>query len=278
MSTMGATGLGRPIDLTNVSNRWAVGISVLAGLTQGALLLLGDGDGDLLLPAMVSISVFLAWAVARELDPDHPATAILAIAIAVPIILVTSGPTPAVAAAALLGVRVMTGTVGRSLTLLDIAVMATAGIYSGIRVESWPITILIAVVLFLDGGDHSRAWAILTVAGAALVALVVANGPTPLLDISVVAQLVAIGLAMLLSIPVREVNSRSDSNGILLSARRITLARASLGSALAAGVILSGGNIGPIAPALAALTAVALGRVAARRQTTSMSSSEPSPV
>lgn len=275
---MGVTGLGRPIDLTNASNQWAVGISVLAGLTQGALLLLGDGDGNLILPAMVSISVFLAWAIARELDPDRTMTAVLAMAIAAPIILVAGGPTPAVAAAALLGVRVIAGTVGRSLTLLDVAVMAAAGIYSGIRVESWPIAILIAVVLFLDGRRHSRAWAIFTVAGAALVALIVANGPTPLIDISVVAQMVAVGVAMFVSIPVRKVDSRSDSNGILLSAGRITIARVSLGSALAAGVFLSGGNIGPTAPALAALVAAALSQVVSRRQTTSVSISEPSSV
>jgi len=261
LRSVARSGLGRPLDMACVSNRRAVLGALLAGGLDAIYTLLRGGDIELIVSAMVSVSVFLAWAIAREIDPDRPATATMAMVIAAPLVVV-GDPVPGIAAVALLVARVMSGTVGRDLTRVDLVVLTGAGIYSGARIESWPFVVLIALALMVDSSPGRGPAMVFTIIGASSVALIVDVGPNAVLGFEIGIQCVAVGLAGWVAHQTRTAYSTTDHDNSPISESRVNMARTSLVVGVLAAIVLSGGALEAIAPAVAAIFAVALVQLA----------------
>jgi hypothetical protein len=154
------TRLLRPFDLSQTSNR----IAIFGFAASGAASLVWDlagGDSPEFVTALwVAAASFLSWAIARELDPDHPGTATLAMTLAA--VAVIFGPwetSLVISAAALLGLRVLAGTVGGYLKPLDLVVFVGLAVFAGMRIEGW-VVVLLLVLGVLDSRPTGYAWAI----------------------------------------------------------------------------------------------------------------------
>jgi hypothetical protein len=104
---------------------------------------------------------FLSWAIARELDPDRAGTATLAMALAaVAVILGPWETSLVISAAALLGFRVLAGTVGGYLKPVDLVIFVGLAVFAGMRIEGW-VVVLLLVLGILDSRPPGYALAVL---------------------------------------------------------------------------------------------------------------------
>jgi len=139
------TRLGRPFDLRSISNRIGLlGPVVVALASLGVDIATGDSP-QYLEAVWASIAAFLAWAIAREVDPDRSNTATLAMGLAALAAITGFWEVPlVVSAAALLGLRVLAGTVGGDLKPIDLIVIVGVATYAGTRIEGWVVVLLLA--------------------------------------------------------------------------------------------------------------------------------------
>jgi hypothetical protein len=258
MSSLIRSGIGRPLDPRLGSNRIAIA-GALLGTVLALILQWNNGESVSIFAAgAMGVGVFLAWAIARELDPDHPTSATIAVIIAAGAI--AFGPFAAGAAAvAMLGARVMAGTVGTHLRPADIVVLTAAAAYAGTQPEAWgAAALLIAAVLVARprrAGAIAAIFAVSTVAGAALTGATPAPGaPTPLTIALIVTTIVATAI----SYPARRIASSTDTGRSPISTTRVTIARVAVASAVVVGSLLGADGAQGMAPATAALVGVAL--------------------
>ena len=146
------SALGRPIDPSCPSNRYAVAITFVAG-AAGSVVAFATGSGvsDSLGWGVVSGgAAFLAWAIGREVDPDRPSTAAFAAPMAA--VAVAAGrPSLWSAAAALLAARVVVRSTGVAPRPVDLVmVVAVAGAAAATSVAGLPVGLLAAAALVLD--------------------------------------------------------------------------------------------------------------------------------
>lgn len=254
-----ATGLGRPVDPRVTSNLLAIVGTAAAWIVVTIRDLIGPGTVDWTNVLAAGLAVFLAWAIGRELDPDQPRSATLGMVATFTFVLFT-GVEAAAAAVALLGVRLIVGSVGRPLKAVDYMVLVAVAGFSGTRPELWgPGTLVVTGLLFFRPARFPAATLAATTA-AVVGALAWGSPPTLSLDgPSLVAAAVGI-LSFLASVPVRDVTSRTDSGEVLISANRVALARVVTGVAIAITAFLSSVPVPVVAPILAPLASVAVVR------------------
>lgn len=227
--------------------------------------------------ASSSIIVFLGWAIGRELDPDHHWVGTLAMlgTFAAVFVEVPAGWT---VGAALLALRVITGSTGRWLATFDLLFALVIGYGSGGDLWSWPIAIAagVAITVFHEFGQQR--WLFLAsivvafVGGWYLGDLQPINISSEQLWIAVVVVAVT-GVATAFA----SVTSRTDRPTGIIDATRVRFSRLSAGLFSVSAVILGGtAALWTIAAVPAALTAAALWNLG-RLVTRSASDSEGTP-
>ena len=262
------TGIGRPLDLTLQSNRIAV-----VGFGLGTTVAAGAGwyRGNLsIVSALISgLAVFVAWAAARELTPDYPGAATIAIAFALAGVLVAP-PSLLVFAVALIGLRLIAGTVGAAISRFDVVALTLLGVISGLVAVLWIVAIAIGAWVWTapEVGHRRRVAGILFIVGvlSGLVLAYVLGGEygRPEVEITTGAYVLtafAGGMMLLAARPTR-VTSQIDAGTAHIDLARIRLARLAAGAFVMWAAVIGGeSGFWAIAPVMAALVATAIYRI-----------------
>jgi len=254
------TRLGRSLGLGNPQHRLALVGASVAGLIGLAVEWTFRGQPDVVSAFLVGVSAFLAWALGRELDPDREVTALWSLVLAVPLA-IWERPSAIMITIALIGLRVLIGTVGHGLRPIDhLAIIAGAG-YAGMSPEGWMIVLLLVVGLLASRERLYIATSIGAIGAAVLSALLLgehevagSDSPAALVGWAAVV-LVAAGL----STRVMSVSSTTDVGNVRISLSRLRLGRGISGLVIVGALLLSPTHPGAVlGPWLAALVATAL--------------------
>ena len=262
MTSLAQTGIGRPLDPRLASNRIAIAVGLLGTILALILQWMNGESINIIAAGAMGVGVFLAWAIARELDPDHPSSATFAVAIAAGA--VAFGPFASGAVAvAMLGARVMVGTVGTHLRPADIVVLSGAAAYAGTRPEAWGAAALVIAGVFVArpprAGAIAATFALSTVAGAVVTGATPDPGTPSNLTITLIAVTI---VATAISFPARRVASHTDTGRSPVSTTRVSMARVGMAAVIVVGSVLGVDGAQALAPAIAALVGVAVIRLA----------------
>jgi len=254
-------GLGRGFDIRLVSNRiLAGGFAIsLAGLVAFAAASDRLSQGQAVTSA---ISVALAWAIGRELDPDHVHVATLAMVLACAAVFVWP-PNALVVGAAMLTLRMVTGTVGRLLTASDLMLVAIVGFGSGGEIWAWPIGI-VALVWLKEAPEVGplRWWGVVVLTGSFVGAFYLADLDVITVSVETIALAGAAAAVAAISIIGVSTASPTDRKGGELDDRRLRMSRLAAGIYLMIAAVIGGTEaFWEIAPVAAALVAAALSSI-----------------
>lgn len=257
------TRLGRPFDLSRTSNRISlIGPAVLGLASLGWDVAVGN-PADFVGALSAAISAFLAWAIARELDPDRPHTATFAMVLAGLAAATGIWEVPlGVSTAALVGLRVLVGSVGGDLKPLDLAAIVGLAGFAGTRIEGW-VVVLLLVLGVLDSRPRGYLYALPAIvlgagAGAFLAGVGLPGGTRS--DEVYLWALVTIA-AIPLSVRLTKIRSRTDIFDHPIRWPNVRAARVMAGFVVIGGLLASTANdVVLLAPVLAALGATALAR------------------
>lgn len=257
------TAVGRSIDISRSSNRFAVALTFVAACLYGAFAVWSTRF-DYFEAAVATIGVFLAWAIGRELDPQHPSVAALA-----GVATLGAGflgiPAGLVCFAALVTVRLTAGTTGRWLKPIDVPVFAVVGFASGGAVWYWPIALIL--FMWLRSSPHAgprRWWGV----GALAIGFVTGwfIGNLDPVELSLKGAVIGFALAVVCVVAVSSVtvDVYDDAGRGTLSEHSVRLARAAAGVIVVCPVVLGGQaaiwNVAPISCALIATALVVVAR------------------
>lgn len=257
------TRLVRPFDLRKTSNRISVIGPVVVGLGSLGVDIASGNSPQFLEAVWASVTAFLAWATARELDPDRPHTATFAMGLAALAAIAGLWEIPLlISAAALLGLRVLAGTVGGDLKPVDLTVFVGLGVFAGTRIEGW-VVVLLLVLGLLDSRPPGYLFALPTMLiGSALAGYLAGVGLPggPISDEVYLWALVTIA-AIPLAIRVTRIRSRTDIFDHPIRWPNVRAARVMAGFVVIGGLLASSANdVVLLVPVLAALVATALTR------------------
>ncbi len=265
---MRVTGIGRGLGWEVPSNRIAVG-----GTGAAVVILFGvgwvRGDASILTALLSGVAVFIAWAAARELTPDYPGAATLAMVLALGAAVVGQ-PSVLISAIALIGVRLVAGTVGSPITVVDVAILGVIGVMSGVSPLLWVVGFTIGAWIWAapEVGNLRIPARISFVVGAVLglalaYALSLESGWPDVEITSTAYVLTAVaGGAMLLAARPTTVTSMTDSGTARIDVARIKFARLAAGSFIMWAAVMGGvAGFWSIAPLMAALLATAVYRI-----------------
>lgn len=216
-----------------------------------------------------SVAVFLGWAVGRELDPDTPNVANLAMALAL-VAAVFFTPSVLIAGIALIGIRLVAGTVGAPITILDLFLLVFVGAASGAVSVLWIVGITIVIWLWAapEVGDR-RTWGLVSFLVGVAVGLGFAyymwsKGTLREVDITAGAYVLAglAGGAMLVAARPIAVISQTDVGTGAVDSVRVRFARLAAGSFCMWAAVIGGvEGFWAMGPVLAGLVAAAIYRV-----------------
>jgi hypothetical protein len=265
MSRFFRSHIGRPIDPSSASNRYALAAAVLAGVVAGAVTLVTSGFGDAVRWGFLGgAGAFLAWAIAREVDPDDTVAAAVAAPLGLAALLV-GAPGVAASAAVLIAARIMVRTTGRSPTPLDLVVLVAGAGYLGTQPVAWvPLAALVVAVAHdavVTGGGMARLAAapLAMVAAGVLGALVAEPGwswTTP--DAAALVVGIAGVVAALAALPTDHPRSVGDLTGDPLQHHRLVTGRVLvLAAGLGSFALLGGDGVAAVSPLWAAFAGVA---------------------
>lgn len=266
--TTHVSGLGRHLDPSLPSNRFALFGTVVALGVLGAASLLVD-DRSLLGAVFGAIAVFLGWAAGRELDPDRPGSAALAMGLALAFALVDV-PSALATGVALMGLRLVAGTVGAALKPVDIVAIAGIGVVAAAVPTLWIVGIAVAMWVWSapEVGDLRRiavvAYAAGIAAGIAVAAWRTWAGDGYDYEITETAYVLAAvaAAAMLFAVRPIAVVSVTDAGDAVIDARRVRYARIAAGSFTMWAAVMGGvAGFWSMGPVVAALVAAAAFRV-----------------
>lgn len=254
-------GLGRGFDIRLVSNRiFAVGFLVsLVGFSA----LAAANDQLTYSEAVTSaIAVAIAWMIGRELDPDHVHVATLAMVLATAAVFVDV-PSALITGAAMLTLRMTTGTVGRYLTASDLLLVAVVGYGAGGAIWAWPIGI-VALVWMMQAPEAGplRWWGIGVLAVSFIGAFYLAD--LDVLTVSSETLALAGGAVVVAAISVVRVSTTSstDRRGGHIASSRLRLSRLAAGIYLVVAAVAGGVEaFWDIAPVGAGLVAAAISSI-----------------
>ncbi len=151
------TSLSRPVDFAYPSNRYAIGMSVLAFVGVAIYYLIGQQAAivdSLFLGLGAAGAAFLAWAIGRELDPDYNLSAGLAAPLAVVGFVGLGLPNFFGLVLLMWSSRMVARTVGLPMKTFDstlILMLTGLAIWQG----SWIFGLTGALVFFLDSRLHN---------------------------------------------------------------------------------------------------------------------------
>jgi hypothetical protein len=140
------SALSRALDLSYPSNRFALG-GFAVSLVALAVKAVVTDDLTLIGAAAAALAVYLGWAAGRELDPDTAGVSMLAMVLALVFALFAT-PAALATGVALIGLRVVVGTVGMPVTWLDAVVFLTIGALIGVTPILWIVGISILIWLW----------------------------------------------------------------------------------------------------------------------------------
>jgi len=260
------SGLTRGLNLRRTSNKIAAYGTVLALIVYVARSVCEQwvvGNPMTVLEALSSsLVVFVAWAVARELDPDHPWPAAVSM-LASFIVALWFVPAALVVAVASAAVRMISGTVGRSFTVVDLGIMLIVGLGSGRELASWSIAILAFVFLkTAPEVGRLRWWAIGSLT-AGFVAGWYGGELSPIIVTTATAAatggfLVVAGIAASRT----KVSVRTDARTGPIERKRLAMSRLAAGVIMASATLLGGFDamweIAPVGVALGVVAVVSL--------------------
>ena len=262
------TAIGRHFDFRLPSNRIAIGGSVVA---FGALAVASLFTDDLTIigAGFAAVGVFIAWAVSRELDPGMPSAAtwtmVLALAFAF-----WSLPGALVSGVTLIGIRLIVGSVGVRLTLVDALSFALIGGAAMIDPIGWMAAAMIAIWLWTapEVGKRRRigqAWFAVGVIGGIAVGLLATWGDSPFdAEVTATAYVLAAiaGGAMLFAARPVQVTAETDGGSGTIDAVRVRFGRLAAGSACMWAAVIAGvDGFWQLGPVFAALVVAAAYRV-----------------
>jgi hypothetical protein len=269
-SSRNAPGLTRGFNVQRLSNRIAI-----FGWLSSFILFLGIAVvwDWMSYPETFtsSVAVFMSWAIARELDPDRPHVATATMALTLGLVFV-SIPAAVVVFAALMAVRMVSGTIGRALTEIDLVLVAAVGFGSGGEIWAWPIG-LVAFVWLKTAPEVGRfRWlAIAGLAGGFAAGWYLQDGSLGRIDVTTeVLMIVAIvtvvtGVGVLLA----SVTVKNDDRSRPLDVRRLRLSRLAAGVFVISAVIAGGTEafwqVGAVSAGILVAAAASVGRVARQR-------------
>lgn len=254
------SALGRELNWKYPSNRFALLVGFVGFVSIGLAAL--TYGWDLWRAVAGGAGAFIAWAIGRELDPDHPATA----GFAGVVVLVTSFLEPSVlliSVAFLVASRVVAGTVGASLSWVDVVVFPVWGYATGGAIWYWPVGVVILMwILFAPESGPRRFFGAATfVLGFAVSWYRAPIEPMALGEPDLVAAGIVVGVGIL-SIVRASALSDSDAGRPTLTVARVRLARLALAMCLAIAVAGAGVSVlwdlQPVAAALATTAVVSL--------------------
>jgi hypothetical protein len=256
------TRLNRPLLWSERSNRVAMIGTVLAGTLAIGRGLIGGGGFHIADAIHVGGSAFIGWAIAREIDPDHPGTATVAMVLAT---LLAFGPWRSsllIAGIALLGLRVLAGTVGGRLKPLDLVVLVGAASFCGTRISGW-VVVLLLVIAVLDAQPDGYGIATMAMLiGAFIAGFVTEVGrPTSQMSDAVLLWGLIAAVGIVLSIRPTRIRSRTDIYDHPIIWPKVRAARVMAGFAVIGGLIASDSDtLVLLVPVVAALIGTALVR------------------
>jgi hypothetical protein len=218
---------------------------------------------------LTGVAVFVAWATTRELIPDHPGSASFAMVLALGAAIYAQ-PSALIAAIALIGVRLVAGTVGAPVGNLDIVALGIIGIASGAIAVLWIVAVAIGAWIWTApevGRLRSVAGVVFVVGTGFGIAAAYGLGLTygrPEAEITATAYVLAAtaGAAMLLASRPTTVVSSTDAGGARIDVARIRLARLAAGAFIMWAAVIGGqSGFWSIAPVMASLVATAIYRI-----------------
>jgi hypothetical protein len=261
-----ATHIGRTIDLSYPSNRWAVGLT-LVGAVAG--LIHPEARNPLWAAFQSGGTVLLTWALTRELDPDRPATSVVA-AVAAGVVTIWTGDASLIALGGLVAMaRILTRSTGSWPLLTDLVIIgAGVGIFARSPL-TWATGLAVAAAVALDAtmahpAPRYHVWLAAAIGVAVTLSVVISHAlprfwsppDTPTVIIAILGT-----LAGLLT-PVLPLSSFSDFRNTRLDPSRLRAARRLAVASLALGVIAGGAAGGATSwPAWLALVVVGVFRV-----------------
>ena len=261
------TGLGRTLHPRHPSNRFAV-VGAAAAFACFVVIDALRGAFTPIAAGAAAIAVFLAWAIGRELDPDTPRVASVALVLAA-VAAVWFTPSAVASGVALVALRVVAGTVGAPLSRYDVAALALIGAACGVDVVTWLAALAIGAWLWSapEVGRLGRVGIVALVVGFVCGiaftwwrtgAIVPDNAVTGWAYVLAAAA----AAAMILSVRVPAVRTRTDADTGIIDTLRVRLARITAGSfSMWAAVMAGVDGFWQIGPVFAAMGAVAVFRV-----------------
>jgi hypothetical protein len=257
------TRLIRPFDLSQTSNRILIFGIAASGVASVAWDLVGGDSPDVVDALWVAAASYLSWAIARELDPDRPGTATLAMTLGgVAVILGPWETSLVMSAAALLGLRVLSGTVGGDLKPFDLVVFVGLAVFAGMRIEGW-VVVLLLVLGVLDSRPRGYELAIpAMLIGAVAAGYIMDAGlpDNPMADEVPLWGLIAI-TAIPLSVRAVRIRTRTDIFDHPIRWPNVRAARVMAGFVVIGGLLASDADsVVLLSPVLAGLVATALVR------------------
>jgi hypothetical protein len=257
------SGLTRGLNMRRTSNKIVVAGFAIALTLYLARALSEEwmvGNPMTVAEAVASaFAVFIAWALARELDPDHPWPAAVAM-IASFVAALWFVPAILVVGSAAIALRMVSGTVARSLTMFDLGLMAVIGFGSGRELSFWSIAIFAFVALKVAPEfGRLRWWTVGTLTGGFVAGWYTGE----LSPVTVSAQTAAIAVAFLLVGAIAalrvSVSAKTDARPGLVEDFRLVMSRMAASVILASATLIGGFDaMWKIAPVGVALTVVAL--------------------
>jgi hypothetical protein len=255
------TGLGRPVDLNVPSNRFVILGSGLAAALAFAITYLTKGEIAVLDSGLVGVAAFLAWAIARELDPDSSQAAGAALIISTAFSLVLL-PALGAVVITMLALRILVGTVGSRLTILDLAVLIGASAVVASDPLAWPGIGVLVYALRRSNSPYARSGKV-GVAIAAGTGVVLSGAPLTLTAADA-SSMVLFGLvvaAVAFTVPVSRVASMCDDGTSRIDPSKLSLARVLAIPISAWAAISTEAGVAAIGPLVAAVIGVSIAQL-----------------
>lgn len=253
------TGIGRSLQPDLRSHRIALAGAVLAAVSYAAVAVVTERE--LTDALIVGVVVFIAWAVGRELDPDRPGVAAWSIPIAFAAS-IHDLPSAVASAVALIGIRLVAGTIGAAVTWLDVAAFAVLGLAAGSTTGLWIVAVTMAIWLWTAPEVGRLKYAALgsLTAGAGVSLYVFESQDAVITQEAYVLAAVA-GIVMMLAMHPGTVVSTMDARTGPIHGGRIDLARKAAGAFVMWAAVMGGvEGFWMVSPVLAGLMATAFAK------------------
>ena len=251
------TGLGRPLDISHPSNRTAIWLTAISGVSSATLSWLLSGNLDLMRSGSLALGVFLAWAIARELDPDRPRSATVAMIVTWAIALFAP-PALVAVVVTLFAVRVLAGTVGSGLRGLDYLVVIGASAIAAAQPVAWPAIGVLGYAVWREKSAPN--WQLLAM-GVAAVIVAAGSGVIPqagLPGIGSAVLLIGVTLVWLTRRQPTMLSSMCDTGDRPVDAIAVSRARFAALVAVIGGSVLSPTDALALGPVVASMLALAV--------------------